>query len=287
MARFTSKSTTNETAILATSDGEAVHGESTAPASFTAGLTGIASNTGGIAAGVLGESKGRGPGVVGKSIQDAGVIGFRGDPKLGETTVSNDAGHAGVFGASDDGAGVLGYAHNPASWAVYAFGGLRAIALGRPFAAEFVGDVSVDGDVLLTGADCAEQFDVDEAMQPIDPGTVLVIGADGVLRRSEAAYDTRVAGVVAGAGAYRPGIILGGRQPSANRLSVSLVGKVYCKVDGSSGAIDVGDLLTTSPTPGHAMKASDPRRAFGAIIGKALGSWSRGRGLIPILVALG
>ena len=88
MARFTSKSTTNETAILATSDGEAVHGESTAPTSFTAGLNGIASNTGGIAAGVLGESKGRGPGVVGKSIQDAGVIGFRGDPKLGETTVS-------------------------------------------------------------------------------------------------------------------------------------------------------------------------------------------------------
>jgi len=287
MARFTSMSRTKETAILATSDGEAVYGESTASAAFVAGVTGVASNSAGIGAGVLGESKGTGPGVVGKAIKDAGVIGFRGDPALGETTVSNDAGKSGVFGASDTGAGVLGYSRNPASWAVYAFGGLRAIALGRAFAGEFVGDVKVDGDVLLTGADCAEQFDVDHQEQLIEPGTVLVIGADGVLRQSEEAYDTRVAGVVAGAGAYRPGIILDKQQTSANRLSISLVGKVFCKVDGSRDAIEVGDLLTTSPTPGHAMKATDPQRAFGAVIGKALKSWSGGTGLIPILVALG
>ncbi len=286
MAKFTSKSSTNETAIEAISDGEAVHGESTAATGFVAGVTGVASNSAGMGTGVLGESKGTGPGVVGKSIKDAGVIGFRGDPKLGETTVSNDAGQSGVFGASDSGAGVLGYAHNPASWAVYAFGGFRALALGRPFAGEFVGNVSVDGDVLLTGADCAEQFDVDHE-QLIDPGTVLVIGADGVLRQSEEAYDTRVAGVVAGAGTYRPGIILDKQQTSANRLSISLIGKVFCKVDGSCGGIGVGDLLTTSHTPGHAMKATDPQRAFGAVIGKALKPWSGGTGLIPILVALG
>jgi hypothetical protein len=34
------------------------------------------------------------------------------------------------------------------------------------------------------------------------------------------------------------------------------------------------------------MKATDPARAFGAVIGKALGSLESGRGLIPILVAL-
>jgi hypothetical protein len=287
MARFTSKSLTKETAIQATSDGEAVHGESTATGAFVAGVRGVASNSAGIGAGVLGESKGTGPGVVGRAIKDAGVIGFRGDPALSETTVSNDAGKSGVFGASDSGAGVLGYSRNPASWAVYAFGGFRAIALDRPFAGEFVGDVSVDGDVLLTGADCAEQFDVDHQERLIEPGTVLVIGADGVLHRSEEAYDTRVAGVVAGAGTYRPGVILDKQQTSANRLSISLVGKVFCKVDGSSGAIEVGDLLTTSNTPGHAMKATDPQRAFGAVIGKALKQWSGGAGLIPILVALG
>jgi hypothetical protein len=34
------------------------------------------------------------------------------------------------------------------------------------------------------------------------------------------------------------------------------------------------------------MKASDPARAFGAVIGKALHPLQEGRGLIPILVSL-
>ena len=50
--------------------------------------------------------------------------------------------------------------------------------------------------------------------------------------------------------------------------------------------VALGDLLTTSDTAGHAMKAVDPRRAFGAILGKALQPLSEGRGLIPVLVAL-
>jgi hypothetical protein len=73
----------------------------------------------------------------------------------------------------------------------------------------------------------------------------------------------------------------------SGRLSVSLIGKVFCKVDSDHGPIAVGDLLTTSPTPGHAMKANDPTLAFGAVLGKPLKPWNGGRGLIPILVALG
>jgi len=61
---------------------------------------------------------------------------------------------------------------------------------------------------------------------------------------------------------------------------------VFCKVDASYSPIDRGDLLTTSETPGHAMKAADPRLAFGAILGKALRPLVAGRGLIPVLVAL-
>jgi hypothetical protein len=67
---------------------------------------------------------------------------------------------------------------------------------------------------------------------------------------------------------------------------VALVGKTYCKVEATSDAIEVGDLLTPSSTPGHAMKASDPARAFGAVLGKALRPLKNGTGLIPILVAL-
>jgi hypothetical protein len=99
-------------------------------------------------------------------------------------------------------------------------------------------------------------------------------------------YDKRVAGVVAGAGDYRPGLVLDKRPQAANRVSVALLGKVFCKVDARYGAIEVGDLLTTSPTPGFGMRADDPRKAFGAVIGKALRPLTDGQGLIPILIAL-
>ncbi len=231
-------------------------------------------------------AKSAGPGVVGLSDGDTGVVGFHGDPALQETTVGSESLRAGVFGASEDGAGVLGYARADDKPAVFAFGGLLAIALGKPFAGEFRGDVKVEGDILLTGADCAEQFDVVGATAA-RPGSVMVIGEDGALRRSSQPYDTKVAGVVSGAGTYRPAIVLDQQPPREDRLCVALVGKVFCNVDSAYGPIEFGDLLTTSPTPGHAMKADDPHRAFGAVLGKSLKPWSGGRGMIPILVALG
>jgi hypothetical protein len=216
-------------------------------------------------------AKSVGPGVEAVSEKDTGVYGVHGDPALNETTVASEGGKAGVFGASENGAGVLGYA--------------RAIALSKQFAAEFRGDVKVIGDILLTGADCAERFDVVDVTT--EPGSVVVIDREGALRESSEPYDTKVAGVISGAGIYRPGIVLDEQESSSDRLRVSLIGKVFCKVDSGYGSIAVGDLLTTSATAGHAMKATDPQRAFGAILGKALGPWSGGRGLIPILVALG
>jgi hypothetical protein len=69
-------------------------------------------------------------------------------------------------------------------------------------------------------------------------------------------------------------------------MPIALMGKVYCKVDAGYGAIEVGDLLTTSPFPGHAMKATDPLKSFGSVIGKALRPLEAGQSLIPILIAL-
>jgi hypothetical protein len=57
-------------------------------------------------------------------------------------------------------------------------------------------------------------------------------------------------------------------------------------VDAQYSAVETGDLLTTSPTPGHAMKAHDQAKAFGAVIGKALRPLAAGQSLIPILIAL-
>ena len=142
------------------------------------------------------------------------------------------------------------------------------------------------GDIKLSGADCAEAFDVTPDVA-VDPGTVLVT-ADGFLEPSTRAYDSRVAGVVSGAGAYRPGIRLDSAEDGdeTGRAPVALVGKVVCKVDADPEPIEVGDMLTTADTPGHAMKATDRDRAFGAIIGKALEPRAEGTGEIPILVAL-
>jgi hypothetical protein len=64
------------------------------------------------------------------------------------------------------------------------------------------------------------------------------------------------------------------------------MGKVMCKADAGYGPIACGDLLTTSATPGHAMKATDASRFAGAVLGKALGSLEDGRGFVPVLVAL-
>jgi len=147
-----------------------------------------------------------------------------------------------------------------------------------------LGDVTVSGDVILAGADCAEDFQVADGHRA-EPGTVMVIDDDGTLRESRDAYDTRVAGVVSGAGGYRPGLILDRRSADEPRVAVALMGKVYCKVDARHSAIQLGDLLTASPTPGHAMKA-DPLRAAGSVMGKALQALESGQGLIPILVTL-
>jgi hypothetical protein len=141
------------------------------------------------------------------------------------------------------------------------------------------------GDILLLNADCAEDFDA-AVTDPIEPGTVLVLDEEGAVRPSTEPYDTKVAGVVSGAGNCRPGIVLDKRPSRSHRLPVALMGKVFCKVDARFSAIRVGDLLTTSPTAGHAMKASEPHRAFGAVLGKALRPQAGGIGLIPVLIAL-
>jgi len=147
------------------------------------------------------------------------------------------------------------------------------------------GTVTVTQDIVLSNADCAEEFDV-AALAGAGPGTIMVIGDDGALHPSSQPYDRRVAGVVSGAGDYRSALVLDRRASSRPRSPVALVGKVCCKVDAQHEPVNVGDLLTTSPTPGHAMRATDRDRAFGAVIGKALQPLTSGRGLIAILVAL-
>ena len=229
------------------------------------GVTGISRSTIG-GAGVYGESD-VGPGIIGESKVWHAIYG-KSESTVGGAGVSGEhtGGGAGTAGISNTGPGVYGKSTHGAA-------GL------------FDGDVVVTGDIKLTGADFAEEFDILEATD-VEPGTVMVLDQEGALRSSQEAYDKKVAGVISGAGDYKPGIVLDKQQSQDNRLPVALVGKVYCKVDAQYAPIEVGDLLTTSPTPGYAMKADDPFKAFGSVIGKALHPLKDGQGLVPILIAL-
>jgi hypothetical protein len=177
----------------------------------------------------------------------------------------------------------------PSGYAVWAVANATAIyARGNP-AAYFEGDVLVTGDVCLVNSasgDIAEDFDVDDEQINLEPGTVLVINEQGRLCASSLAYDTRVAGVVSGAGELKPALVLQRVSSPTPRSPIALLGKVFCKVDATFGSIAAGDLLTTSSRRGYAMKACDRSLALGAIIGKALASLSTGAGTIPIMVSL-
>jgi hypothetical protein len=141
------------------------------------------------------------------------------------------------------------------------------------------------GDIILRNGDCAEEFEVTES-ELIQAGSIVSLAGDGKLHLARQPYDRRVAGIVSGGGDSRPGIILARDPTRRSRLPVALVGRVECWVDASYAPVEVGDLLTTSATPGHAMRADDPSRAFGSVVGKAMGSLQSGAGLVPVLVAL-
>jgi hypothetical protein len=136
------------------------------------------------------------------------------------------------------------------------------------------------------GSDLSEQFDVNGGAEP---GTVVSIDAanPGQLVVSSRAYDRTVAGIVSGAGGVETGMIMGQKGSIADgQHAIALTGRVYVKADASHGAIQPGDLLTTSERPGFAMRVDDHARATGAVLGKAMTALKSGEGLVLVLVGL-
>ncbi|HKQ97825.1 MAG TPA: hypothetical protein VJV75_08120 [Candidatus Polarisedimenticolia bacterium] len=178
------------------------------------------------------------------------------------------------------------------------------------------GNVWAQGAFRPRSMDLAETFRVSA---PVTPGDVLALDRDhpGRYARSRTAGDPAVVGVVAA----DPGILLGGdvsrvlgeapelaealadarasgdrareqsvwkemeRRFQAAHAAVALSGTVMVKVDAAYGAIAAGDLLTASPTEGHAMRAATPATE-GTVIGKALEPLARGTGTVRMLVML-
>ena len=184
------------------------------------------------------------------------------------------------------GTGVFAFAGASDGTGIYAQGGSSG------WAGDFRGKVRIrshsTGNTVMElgeGLDYSEGFDLSD-VDTVKPGAVLVLDPEhpGKLRMSNSPYDRKVAGIVAGANGLGSGVRLGA---GTFDHDVALAGRVYCNVDATEAAVEVGDLLTTSALAGHAMKVSDHMRAQGAILGKAMSRIEKGQtGQILVLVTL-
>ncbi len=107
-----------------------------------------------------------------------------------------------------------------------------------------------------TAADVAENY---ETAEPLHGGDVVVFDQNGKLKKSTDPHQDKLAGIIS----TDPGITLSSSMEGA---SLALTGRVPVKVNLEGGPIQPGDLLTSSSTPGEAMKAS----GSGSTIGRAL-----------------
>ena len=145
-------------------------------------------------------------------------------------------------------------------------------AYGTP--GTMTGDWSLgsNSQIRATYADLAEYYEGD---QEYEAGTVLVFGGDKEVTTTTMLNDTRSAGVVTSNPAY----ILNNEQTGI-KVCIALAGRVPVKV---VGRVKKGDMLTTSSTPGYAVKALTP--TLGAVIGKALEDKDYGEaGVIQVAV---
>jgi hypothetical protein len=132
---------------------------------------------------------------------------------------------------------------------------------------------------------------------------------ESVMKSTEP-YQTSVVGVVS----TKPHMVMGTELvqdpetkmpiPGVNAAKLALSGRVPVKVTDENGPIIPGDMLTSSSTPGHAMKwtlldvkaardfeelksiISENERRRNAILGKAVESHSSGTGKIMVLISL-
>ena len=135
------------------------------------------------------------------------------------------------------------------------------------------------------GSDLAENFEFAEEAKP---GMVVAIDSNnaGKLTLARGTYNRRVAGIVSGANNLSAGMVLPDLKDAKESLPLALSGRVWVYADASQNPIKPGDLLTTSDTPGYAMKVRNYKKAQGAVIGKAMSELKSGKGLVLVLVTL-
>ena len=285
-------------ATATTGNTTGVWGEMASSGTYARAVVGWATKTTGVNYGVWGESlSATGTGVYGQAHSGGCISGVNGTCR-------------GVFGTSNSGNGVLGRTNtgvavfadaSGAGTAVYANAQgtgtavsifstgtgdlINATTFGLPlnnlrFRVTNAGNVTADSGFTTPAADMAEML---PAAAGLEAGDVLVIGADGQLALSTVANQPTVVGVYS----TKPGFVGGGGDDAdlTGKVPLAVTGIVPVKVSTENGAIQPGDLLVASSTPGYAMRApANP--APGTVIGKALGTLDSGTGLVSMLIML-
>jgi len=230
----------------------------------TAKLHAIATGT---VNGVRGESD-SGSGVQGVSGSNKGVYGYCSSSNLNTNRV-----------------GVSGNSYG-------SYGGMFNSSYGRALGVQ--GNAYATGQFFSGSAlDIAEWVKVNDLS--IGGGDVVVLDKNNKesMIKSSTAYSSLVAGIIS----TKPAFLAGGHVSNEEVVGeeemiakgyrmLALAGRVSCKVSTENGPIEIGDLLTTSSTPGHAMKVTDKMKALGAIVGKAMEPLASGKGKIVVLITL-
>jgi hypothetical protein len=276
----------------------AIFGEASGTVDLTAGVFGFATgdtgNTFGVAGvslspagnGIAGNNPstvgGGGGGVFGVTQATSGYsFGMRGD------AIGNTGFGIGVEGITNSPDGAGGYFVNRAGGNIIV--GVVQTAPDIPiFRVDGTGRVFADGGFQPNGADFAESMAVTGDLSKYAAADLLVIDQSSTrhLALARQPYSTLVAGIYS----TKPGILGSTRRTNEavakDEVPLAVVGIVPCKVSAENGSIQVGDLLVTSSTPGHAMKGTDRSRLVGAVVGKALEPLQQGTAVIQVLVTL-
>ncbi|MBI3660879.1 hypothetical protein HY230_10485 [Candidatus Acetothermia bacterium] len=265
------------------------------------GVGGCAGSTN--ATGVLGRS-GSGRAIEGLAEMGIGVFGSDGSGGIGVWGNSTARGVVGTLGptscagtyavggctAGSSQVGVLGSSESGFAMLARTTSGTIFSGLGngtQVVRIDNTGKGFFNGGTTTGGADFAESMRTTDDPTTLELGDVLIIDPQQprAVKKSTTANSRLVAGVYS----TKPSVLSIADHhiddSLAGEVPLAVVGIVPTKVTTENGAIHIGDLLVSSSTPGHAMRAPD-NPALGTILGKALGPLESGNGVIEVLVML-
>ncbi len=221
------------------------------------------------------------------------LVGINGgdlaDPGSGGTLTAGDTTIAGTLQVSGQAnfsqgvgiSGTLGVGSDINTNGVYRANGVAGISLACG-TSHVVTSVTVTGGIITGGncstgtlADLAENYNSTESLSP---GEVVSVDSDNsqYVQRATVPHDDSLIGVVS----TDPAQVLNPDDPG---YPIALGGRVPVKVNLEGGAIEPGDKLTSSSTPGEAMKATGP----GMIIGTAMTGYDGSQSSAEVIVFVG